>query len=177
MTGKPSCLGGDEETATPQTRPQREEERVAEISPERARRLAELGIGLLLDVREDWEREVEGPCPGSQPFPLFAVKTALGHRLTPEEQEALDATPEEAARRGAAALAELDRLVQRLEDPLLFCLCNRGERSRSAAALLRAEGWGDAYSVEGGLRAFRGTTPPSRDCDTRPLAVPSRRAN
>jgi|BEDMetMinimDraft_2_1075160.scaffolds.fasta_scaffold04439_2 rhodanese-related sulfurtransferase len=125
-----------------------------EIDPERARRLSALGIGVLLDVREDWEREAEGVWPGTLPFPLFAVKAALSCPLTPEETEALDLPLEEAKARGAAALARLERLLAEEDAPLLFCLCNRGERSRTAALLLRSLGQADAYSVKGGWRTF-----------------------
>lgn len=139
----------------------REGDEAVRIDPARARRLAEVGIGILLDVREDWERELEGDCPGAEPFPLLSVRAALGLPLSAAEREALDAPPEAAAARGREAISRLTALLRREESPLLFCLCNRGERSRAAARLIRAQGWGEAWSVEGGVRALAAPEPAS----------------
>jgi len=127
-----------------------------EISTPTARELVDLDLATLLDVRQPFEREVEGAPEGGIAVPLFQFKHLLGHRLDPEEQEILDADePDE---------RDMRHFMQAMNeqhfggDRILLCLCNSGRRSLHAARLLRELGFGRSLSVAGGWRAWSAAT-------------------
>lgn len=126
-----------------------------EVTAATARELIDLNLATLLDVRQPFEREVEGAPEEGIAVPLFQFKHLLGHRLDPEEQEILDAdVPDD---------REMRHFMQTINgqhfgaDRILLCLCNSGRRSLHAAALLRELGFGRSLSVAGGWRAWSAT--------------------
>jgi hypothetical protein len=62
-----------------------------EISLDNALELCELGLATLVDIRQAFEIELKGAIPGTVHIPLFEVKLLLGHALTEDEQDILDA--------------------------------------------------------------------------------------
>ncbi|MEW6613837.1 MAG: rhodanese-like domain-containing protein [Pseudomonadota bacterium] len=124
-----------------------------EISLNTALELVKLKLGVFIDVRQAFEAELEGPISGATLLPLFQVKKLLGHRLSEEEQEILDAdVPDE---------VDIQTFFSRVNQlhcsrfQVLLCMCNSGRRSLHAARLLRELGYDKALSVSGGFRALR----------------------
>ena len=62
-----------------------------EISLASAIELCNLGLGTLVDIRQAFEIELKGAIPGTVHIPLFEVKVLLGHTLSEDEQDILDA--------------------------------------------------------------------------------------
>jgi len=136
----------------PQDPPEFTDEQL-EISLASALELARLGLGTLVDIRQAFEIEMKGAVPGTVHIPMFEVKRLLGHVLTEDEQDILDAgQPTEIDVQGFFTM--INRLHHK-HDNILLCLCNSGRRSLYAARLLRSMGYGKALSVAGGFQAWK----------------------
>ena len=128
-------------------------EQKLEISLASALELSRLGLGTMIDIRQAFEIEMKGAVPGTVHIPMFEVKRMLGHNLSEDEQDILD----------AGKPTEIDvqsffTMINRLHhkhDNILLCLCNSGRRSLYAAQLLRSLGYGKALSVAGGFQAWK----------------------
>ena len=69
-----------------------EEELAAlEVTLPTALELCRLGLASMIDIRQTFEIEMKGAIPDSVHIPLFEVKRMLGHTLTEDEQDILDA--------------------------------------------------------------------------------------
>lgn len=124
-----------------------------EVSLPTALELCELGLATLIDIRQTFEIEMKGAIPGTVHVPLFEVKVMLGHPLTEDEQDILDAgTPKDMDAQGF--FTTINQL-HHTRDHLLLCVCNSGRRSLAAAALLRSLGYPKALSVAGGFLAWK----------------------
>ena len=128
-------------------------EQKLEISLASALELSRLGLGTMIDIRQAFEIEMKGAVPGTVHIPMFEVKRLLGHNLSEDEQDILD----------AGKPTEIDvqsffTMINRLHhkhDNILLCLCNSGRRSLHAAQLLRSLGYAKALSVAGGFQAWK----------------------
>ncbi|MDP1900577.1 MAG: rhodanese-like domain-containing protein [Rubrivivax sp.] len=130
-----------------------------EISLASATELCRLGLGTMVDIRQAFEIELKGAVPGAVHIPLFEVKLLLGHSLSEDEQDILDAgKPSEIDVQGF--FTTLNRL-HHVHDNIVLCLCNSGRRSLYAAQLLRSMGYRKALSVAGGFQAWRKQQPPA----------------
>lgn len=124
-----------------------------EISLGTALELCELGLATLVDIRQAFEIELKGAIPGTVHIPLFEVKLLLGHALTEDEQDILDAgTPTDIDVQGFFSM--INELHNEREH-LVLCICNSGRRSIYAAQLLRSLGYPKALSVAGGFQAWK----------------------
>lgn len=124
-----------------------------EVSLPTALELCRLGLATLIDIRQTFEIELKGAIPGTEHVPLFEVKVMLGHPLTEDEQDILDAgEPKEMD--AQSFFSTINRLHHE-RDHLLLCVCNSGRRSLTAAALLRSLGYPKALSVAGGFLAWK----------------------
>jgi rhodanese-related sulfurtransferase len=131
-----------------------------EISLAAATELCRLGLGTMVDIRQAFEIEMKGGIPGTVHIPLFEVKLLLGHALTEDEQDILDA--------GKPSDIDVQTFfgtvnqLHHVRDHILLCVCNSGRRSLYAAKLLRSLGYAKALSVAGGFQAWkRLNAPPS----------------
>ncbi|AKJ94566.1 MULTISPECIES: rhodanese-like domain-containing protein [Thioalkalivibrio] len=123
-----------------------------EISVNAARELVDIGLAVLLDIRQPFELELEGAVEGAVPVPLFRLKQLLGRELSEEEQELLDADePDERDFQHFISLINRHHVTQ---DQILLCLCNSGRRSLRAAELLRDLGYARCLSVREGFRGW-----------------------
>ena len=133
-----------------------------EISLASAMKLSALGLGTLIDIRQAFEIEIKGAVPGTVHIPMFEVKRMLGHNLSEDEQDILDA-----GRPTEIDVQSFFTMINRLHhkhDNVLLCLCNSGRRSLYAAQLLRSLGYGKALSVAGGFQAWKKLqAPPAGD--------------
>lgn len=137
-----------------------EQQRAAlEVSLPTALEMCRLGLGALIDIRQTFEVDMKGAVPGAVHVPLFEVKRLLGHTLTEDEQDILDAgKPKDMD--AQSFFTTINRLHHG-HDHVLLCLCNSGRRSLTAAALLRDLGYPKALSVAGGFQAWKKLqTPP-----------------
>ncbi|WP_018872420.1 rhodanese-like domain-containing protein [Thioalkalivibrio sp. ALJ16] len=126
-----------------------------EISVGAARELVDIGLAVLLDIRQPFELELEGAVEDAVSVPLFRLKQLLGRELTADEQELLDADePDERDFQHFLSLINRHHVTQ---DQILLCLCNSGRRSLRAAQLLRDLGYARSLSVREGFRGW--TTP------------------
>ena len=124
-----------------------------EISLNSATELCRLGLGTMIDIRQSFEIEMKGAMPDSVHIPMFEVKQLLGHALTEDEQDILDAgKPSDIDVQGFFTM--INRL-HHAHDNILLCICNSGRRSLYAARLLRSMGYDKALSVEGGFQAWK----------------------
>jgi rhodanese-related sulfurtransferase len=124
-----------------------------EISLASATELCRLGLGTMIDIRQSFEIEMKGAIPGTVHIPLSEVKLLLGHALTEDEQDILDAgNPSDIDVR--AFFTTINRL-HHAHDNILLCICNSGRRSLYAAKLLRSLGYAKALSVAGGFQAWK----------------------
>ena len=124
-----------------------------EISLASATELCRLGLGTMVDIRQRFEIEMKGAIPDTVHIPLFEVKQLLGHALSEDEQDILDAgTPSDIDVQGFFTM--INRL-HHAHDNILLCVCNSGRRSLYAAKLLRSLGYGKALSVAGGFQAWK----------------------
>lgn len=124
-----------------------------EISVNAARELVDIGLAVLLDIRQPFELELEGAVDGAVPVPLFRLKQLLGREITKEEQELLDADePDDRDFQHFIALINEYHVTQ---DQILLCLCNSGRRSLRAAELLRDLGYARSLSVREGFRGWQ----------------------
>jgi rhodanese-related sulfurtransferase len=124
-----------------------------EMSLPTALELTRLGLATVIDIRQSFEIEMKGAIPDSLHIPLFEVKVMLGHTLTEDEQDILDAgTPKDM---DAKSFFTMINQLHHARDHLLLCICNSGRRSVSAANLLRSLGYPKALSVAGGFQAWK----------------------
>ena len=124
-----------------------------EISLASAMELCHLGLATLVDIRQAFEIEMKGAIPGTRHIPLFEVKQILGHTLTEDEQDILDAgepTPMDVQ----GFFTTLNKL-HNVDTGIVLYICNSGRRSLYAAQLLRSMGYGKALSVAGGFMAWK----------------------
>jgi len=131
-----------------------EEELAAlEVSLPTALELCRLGLASMIDIRQTFEIEMKGAIPDSVHIPLFEVKRMLGHTLTEDEQDILDAgKPKDM---DAMSFFSMINQLHHARDHLLLCVCNSGRRSLAAASLLRSLGYPKALSVAGGFQAWK----------------------
>ncbi len=124
-----------------------------EISLASATELCRLGMGTMVDIRQTFEIELKGSIPGTVHIPLFEVKQLLGHALTEDEQDILDAgKPSDIDVQGFFTMINQ---LHHVRDNILLCVCNSGRRSLYAADLLRSLGYAKALSVAGGFQAWK----------------------
>jgi rhodanese-related sulfurtransferase len=135
-------------------RPPSEEQRaILEVTLPTAMELCRLGLATMIDIRQSFEIDMKGAIPDSVHIPLFEVKVMLGHTLTEEEQEILDAgAPKDI---DARTFFTMINQLHHARDHLLLCICNSGRRSLVAASLLRSLGYPKALSVAGGFLAWK----------------------
>ena len=124
-----------------------------EISLPTALEMTRLGLATLIDIRQTFEIEMKGAIPDSLHVPLFEVKVMLGHPLTEDEQDILDAG--EPKDMDAKSFFTMINQLHHERDHLLLCVCNSGKRSLTAALLLRSLGYPKALSVVGGFQAWK----------------------
>lgn len=134
--------------------PVSEEERAQlEVSLPTALELCRLGLGTLIDIRQTFEIEMKGAIPDTVHIPLFEVKRMLGHVLSEDEQDILDAgKPKDM---DVMTFFTMINQLHHGRDHLLLCICNSGRRSLAAASLLRRMGYDKALSVAGGFQAWK----------------------
>ena len=124
-----------------------------EITLATATELCQLGLGTMVDIRQAFEIELKGAIPGTVHIPLFEVKQLLGHALTEDEQDILDA-----GKPTDIDVQDFFTMINELHhvrDHILLCVCNSGRRSVYAAQLLRSLGYAKALSVAGGFQAWK----------------------
>lgn len=124
-----------------------------EITLPTALELTRLGLATMIDIRQSFEIEMKGAIPDTVHIPMFEVKRMLGHALTEDEQDILDAgTPKDL---DAMTFFTMINRLHHGRDHLLLCICNSGRRSLAAASLLRSLGYPKALSVAGGFQAWK----------------------
>lgn len=124
-----------------------------EISLAAALELCRLGLATLIDIRQSFEIELKGAIPGTVHVPMCEVKLMLGHTLTEDEQDILDAgQPKDI---DAQTFFTMINRLHHGRDHLLLCICNSGRRSLAAASMLRSLGYPKALSVAGGFQAWK----------------------
>jgi rhodanese-related sulfurtransferase len=124
-----------------------------EISLPTALELCHLGMATMIDIRQSFEIEMKGAIPNTVHIPMFEVKIMLGHTLTEDEQDILDAgQPKEI---DAKTFFTMINQMHHTRDHLLLCICNSGRRSLTAASLLRSLGYPKVLSVAGGFQAWK----------------------
>lgn len=115
--------------------------------------LCRLGLATMVDIRQAFEIEMKGAMPDTVHIPLFEVKRLLGHSLTEDEQDILDAgRPTDIDVQGF--FTTINRL-HHVHDHIVLIVCNSGRRSLYAAQLLRDMGYRKALSVAGGFQAWK----------------------
>ena len=136
-----------EETLSP------EEHAKLEITLPTALELCRLGLATMIDIRQSFEIEMKGAIPDTMHIPMFEVKLMLGHTLTEDEQDILDAgKPREM---DAKTFFTMINRLHHARDHLLLCICNSGRRSLTAASMLRSLGYPKALSVAGGFQEWK----------------------
>jgi rhodanese-related sulfurtransferase len=124
-----------------------------EITLASATELCRLGLGTMIDIRQAFEIALKGSIPGTVHIPLFEVKQLLGHVLTEDEQDILDAgQPTDI---DVQDFFTMINQLHHVRDHILLCVCNSGRRSLYAASLLRSLGYAKALSVAGGFQAWK----------------------
>ena len=124
-----------------------------EITLPTALELCDLGLATMIDIRQSFELEMKGAIPDTVHIPMFEVKLMLGHTLTEDEQDILDAgKPKDI---DAMTFFTMINQLHHGRDHLLLCICNSGRRSLAAASLLRSLGYPKALSVAGGFQAWK----------------------
>lgn len=148
--------------SAPDTQEHLPEREGLEISLPSALELCRLGLATMIDIRQGFEIEMKGAVPDTVHIPLMEVKQLLGHALSEDEQDTLDAgEPSDIDVRG------FFKMINKLHhghDHILLCLCNSGRRSLHAAHMLRELGYPKALSVAGGFQAWkklRAAAPPA----------------
>jgi rhodanese-related sulfurtransferase len=124
-----------------------------EISVPTALELQRLKLAYLIDIRQNFELEIQGEIPGACALPLFHFKKLLGHDLSPMEQEALDEDVPDL--RDIQHFLSLINGLHFTRDYILVCVCNSGHRSLNAARLLRLLGYEHSFSLAGGYCALK----------------------
>lgn len=129
------------------------EREALEITLSSAQELCRLGLATMIDIRQSFEIDMKGAIPGTVHIPMFEVKLMLGHTLTEDEQDILDAgQPKDI---DARSFFTMINQLHHARDHLLLCICNSGRRSLAAASLLRSLGYPKALSVAGGFQAWK----------------------
>jgi rhodanese-related sulfurtransferase len=124
-----------------------------EISLASALELCRLGLATLIDIRQSFEIELKGAIPDTVHVPMCEVKLMLGHTLSEDEQDILDAgQPKDI---DAQTFFSTMNQLHHGRDHLLLCICNSGRRSLAAASMLRSLGYPKALSVAGGFQAWK----------------------
>ena len=124
-----------------------------EVSLPTALELCRLGLASMIDIRQTFEIEMKGAIPNTVHIPLFEVKRMLGHTLSEDEQDILDAgKPKDM---DVMSFFTMINQLHHGRDHLLLCICNSGQRSLTAASMLRKMGYGKALSVAGGFQAWK----------------------
>jgi rhodanese-related sulfurtransferase len=124
-----------------------------EISLPTSLELCRLGLATMVDIRQAFEIDLKGAIPDTLHIPLFEVKQLLGHPLSEDEQDILDAgrpTPVDVQ----GFFTTINRL-HHVHDHIVLIVCNSGRRSLYAARLLRDMGYPKALSVAGGFQAWK----------------------
>lgn len=124
-----------------------------EITLPSALELCRLGLATMIDIRQSFELEMKGTIPDTVHIPIFEVKRMLGHALTADEQDILDAGQPKAI--DVQTFFTMINGMHHARDHLLLCICNSGRRSLTAASLLRSLGYPKALSVAGGFQAWK----------------------
>ena len=138
---------------TTESSPSPQDRDTLEVSLPTAQELCRLGLATLIDIRQSFEIEMKGAIPGTVHIPMFEVKRLLGHALTEDEQDILDAgQPKDI---DAQTFFTMINRLHHTRDHLLLCICNSGRRSLTAASMLRKMGYGKALSVAGGFQAWK----------------------
>jgi rhodanese-related sulfurtransferase len=122
---------------------------VLEISPPTSLELCRLELGTLIDIRQAFELDLKGRITGAVHVPMCEVKQMLGHALTEDEQDTLDA-----GRPTEIDVRQFFTTINRLHhghEHLLPCICNGGRRSLYAAEMLRELGNPKPLPVAGGV--------------------------
>jgi rhodanese-related sulfurtransferase len=133
--------------------PSSQELSMVEISLPSALEMCRLGLATLIDIRQTFEIEMKGAIPDAVHIPMFEVKVMLGHSLTEDEQDILDAgQPKDMDAKGFFTMINT---LHHGHDHLLLCICNSGRRSITAAEMLRSLGYPKALSVAGGFQAWK----------------------
>jgi rhodanese-related sulfurtransferase len=134
-----------------------------EISVPTALELQRLNLAVLIDIRQKFELEIQGEIPGASFLPLFQFKKMLGHNLSQLEQDALD--EDEPELRDIQQFLAMINQMHHSKEMILICVCNSGNRSLSAARLLRLLGYENSFSLAGGFRALEaaGALPQAAD--------------
>ncbi len=136
-----------EQTSSPQ------ELSMVEISLPSALEMCRLGLATMIDIRQSFEIEMKGAIPDAVHIPMFEVKLMLGHTLSEDEQDILDAgQPKDM---DATVFFTMINKLHNGHDHLLLCICNSGRRSITAAEMLRSLGYPKALSVAGGFQAWK----------------------
>lgn len=140
-------------TADAETNLSAEERAQLEITLPTALEVCRLGLGTLIDIRQTFEIEMKGAIPDTVHIPLFEVKRMLGHTLSEDEQDILDAgKPKDM---DVMSFFTMINQLHHGRDHLLLCICNSGRRSLTAASMLRKMGYPKALSVAGGFQAWK----------------------
>ena len=130
-----------------------QEREALEITLSSAQELCRLGLATMIDIRQSFEIDMKGAIPGTVHIPMFEVKLMLGHTLTEDEQDILDAgQPKDI---DARSFFTMINQLHHGRDHLLLCICNSGRRSLAAASLLRSLGYPKALSMAGGFQAWK----------------------
>ncbi len=138
-----------------------------EITLPSALELCHLALATMIDIRQSFEIEMKGAIPDTVHIPMFEVKRMLGHALTDDEQEILDAgQPKDI---DAKTFFTMINRLHHARDHVLLCIYNSGRRSVTAASLLRSLGYPKALSVAGGFQAWKKLQPPTVASDARPV--------
>jgi len=138
---------------SPDSAPPPQEHTRLEVTLPTALELCSLGLATMIDIRQSFEIEMKGAIPGTVHIPIFEVKQMLGHTLTEDEQDILDAgQPKDI---DAQTFFTMINRLHHGHDHLLLCICNSGRRSLTAASLLRSLGYPKALSVAGGFQAWK----------------------
>lgn len=124
-----------------------------EVTLPTALELSRLGLATMIDIRQSFEIEMKGAMPDTVHIPMFEMKRMLGHTLTEDEQDILDAG--EPKDMDAQTFFTTINQLHHGRDHLLLCICNSGRRSLTAASLLRSLGYPKALSVAGGFQAWK----------------------
>ena len=124
-----------------------------EMSVTTAVELVQLSLGCLIDIRQPFELESEGEITAATVLPLFQFKKSLGHILTEEEQEILDA--DLPSQEDTQHFFSLINALHYDKDFILICVCNSGRRSLLAAQLFRTLGYRRAFSLSGGFHTLK----------------------
>lgn len=130
-----------------------EDRSTLEVTLPTALELSRLGLATMIDIRQSFEIEMKGAIPDTVHIPMFEMKLILGHTLTEDEQDILDAgKPKDM---DAQTFFTMINQLHHGRDNLLLCICNSGRRSLTAASLLRSLGYPKALSVAGGFQAWK----------------------